>query len=127
MTYSMFGAMTIESALEELDKFPDDYVTDYGWVEAYSYRGFYQELSVDEGRTTIAQCKEVLQTAVGGTFIGYKGGEFVMKMSTGVWLAPWGDTGIPLTKDRFRLMRFEAEQEASLAADEEYYKCGCCG
>jgi hypothetical protein len=60
-----------------------------------SYRGYYADLAFspsDEPRIVaglLAECR----AAVGETFVGYKGGEFLMGVTTPLWVAPWGECG----------------------------------
>lgn len=64
--------------------------------EIRSWRGSYDELAVgwkyDNLRTkeTVGEFVARLQKAVGKTYEGYKGGEFVMTEDTPVWAACWG-------------------------------------
>lgn len=58
-----------------------------------SYRGYYCELAVapdgSEART-VGDFLAELKSAVGATFTGYKGGDFVMGLNTPVWAAARG-------------------------------------
>lgn len=60
----------------------------------HSYRGFYRFLALE--RTTdpvmVNQFRDMVESAIGGTFEGYKGGEYTMSRMTPVWVAPYGDT-----------------------------------
>lgn len=59
-----------------------------------SYRGYYSDLAFSPD--TPRPAADVLadaEKALGRTFIGYKGGEFVMDKVTPVWVAEYGDTG----------------------------------
>ena len=71
-----------------------------------SWRGSYSELAIEfkeEGNAPalkefIAQLKE----AIGKTYVGYKGGDFVMGKNTPLWVANYGNsgsTGVLDTKD----------------------------
>ena len=57
-----------------------------------SYRGFYRYLAVrrTDKPCTVKKFLELLQEAVGGIFIGYKGGEFKMTRHTFVWVSEYG-------------------------------------
>ncbi len=61
--------------------------------ELSSYRGYYSDLAFEptEKQTTVEglmiDCKKALDT----TFVGYKGGDFVMGSDTPLWLSPWGE------------------------------------
>jgi len=66
-----------------------------------SYRGYYDELALtftsDEFSKhrikTAGELLKLLESAIGKTFTGYKGGDFVMNENTPVWLANYGNTG----------------------------------
>ena len=62
-----------------------------------SWRGIYSELalgfSCEETPPTLDHFIETLKNAVGATFTGYKGGEYVMSENTPVWVANYGNSG----------------------------------
>lgn len=71
---------------------------EYAYPESIgSWRGSYDELSlrfVFEGEApTVASLLEKLNSAVGATYQGYKGGEFSMSKHTPVWVANYGNSG----------------------------------
>lgn len=101
----MYGALTIGTILRVLDELPAKHVTSYGWDDAYSYRGYYEELSVNRTKASVATMRAVLQGAVGRVMDGYKGGEYLMKLDTGVWVASWGAPGHPITVDTLELFK----------------------
>lgn len=61
-----------------------------------SYRGYYDQLAIgyqdkyDESMT-VAKLLEILTKSVGGTFHGYKGGNYTMDVTTPVWAANYGE------------------------------------
>jgi hypothetical protein len=60
-----------------------------------SYRGYYEDLALDyqTGATVhVADLLPQLRDALGRSFEGYKGGEFVMHRGTNVWVAPYGES-----------------------------------
>ena len=66
--------------------------------ELISYRGFYDHLAVtwkprvnSDDDMTVADFLAMLKGAVGQTFEGYKGGEYVMSRETPVWVDNYGD------------------------------------
>lgn len=71
-------------------------------AEPDSYRGYYSDLAFcadSEARNAgevLADCK----SALGGTFTGYKGGEFVMEADTPLWVAPYGCCGPAIVDTR---------------------------
>ena len=62
-----------------------------------SWRGSYAELALNfqaEGNElTATDFLKVLKDAVGKTFCGYKGGDYVMSRQTPVWVANYGNSG----------------------------------
>lgn len=63
--------------------------------ELMSWRGVYAELTLTPGRAdkpkTVAEVLSDAVAADGGTFEGYKGGDFTMDRSTPVWADDYGD------------------------------------
>lgn len=59
-----------------------------------SYRGYYCDLSVDRSEpgsiVTVESFLTICKDAMGRTFTGYKGGEFLMGDSTPVWISEYG-------------------------------------
>ena len=62
-----------------------------------SWRGSYSELALEfacNGEPMeFSAFLKMLKNAVGQTFLGYKGGEFVMTEDTPVWVANYGNCG----------------------------------
>lgn len=61
----------------------------------HSYRGWYERLAFEAGHdtSTVGQFRELLTSCLGGTFTGYKGGEYTMHKDTLVHLANYSQTG----------------------------------
>lgn len=63
----------------------------------HSYRGFYEDLAIGftteqaQGPTLDAFVAE-LRAAIGSTITGYKGGSYIVRPGTSVWVAQRGDT-----------------------------------
>lgn len=59
-----------------------------------SYRGYYDQLALSPCQTDkppkVSAVIDMLEGAVGKTYEGYKGGEFVMDLYTRVWIAEYG-------------------------------------
>lgn len=63
---------------------------------AMSYRGYYSDLAFDEvvaGTITVGDFLKECMKALGETFTGYKGGEFLMDEQTPLWVAEYGNCG----------------------------------
>lgn len=62
-----------------------------------SYRGFYDQLAIgytDQGpEATVHDVLTMLTRAVGDIFDGYKGGRFLMRSATPMWVANYGEAG----------------------------------
>jgi hypothetical protein len=61
--------------------------------EVESYRGYYSDLSFDvmsAAPKTAGQVLADLRAALGATFEGYKGGDFVMDSDTPLWVSAYG-------------------------------------
>lgn len=66
----------------------------FGFGRGDSYRGYYQDLAFEpKMNTTVGQMLREAKIALGGTYGGYKGGEFRMTEYTDCWLAYWGQEG----------------------------------
>lgn len=65
-------------------------------VDLDSWRGSYRELALsytkEEEKWSVACVLKTLQDAVGETFQGYKGGDFLMGKNTPVWVATYGNS-----------------------------------
>lgn len=83
------------SALETAD--PEAWVI-YDTIEEASpsapesYRGYYCDLSFPPSATPIKVCELLNEArdAIGHTFEGYKGGDFLMSAITPLWASPYG-------------------------------------
>ena len=75
------------------------------WVQTYpiedlklttiaSWRGIYEHLAIGyelgDGGMKVGPLLAECEAAVGNTFTGYKGGDYVAALDTPVWLANWG-------------------------------------
>lgn len=85
------------AALKPLDK---DKAVRFDFVHfkphgIHSYRGYYEQIALGYGHDhiTVAQLLELCSGALGKTFEGYKGGEFVMHSGTPVWVANHNESG----------------------------------
>ncbi len=90
---------TINKLIKKLRKFPDNAKivivdeegTTYKAGEFGSYRGYYDDMYVereeydDQKTETVKEFRERLQLAIGQTFEGYKGGDYMMNKDTPVW------------------------------------------
>ncbi len=99
--------MTLGTLIAELRGLPDDTELP-NFIRPHSYRGHYHDLAfrAGEGVRTAASLLGECEQAVGQTFVGYKGGEFIGHEHTPVWVAEYGCTGyriLALTNAQFVL------------------------
>lgn len=60
------------------------------------YGDSYEMKSIGKENPTVKEWIEVLKEAIGKTFVGYKGGDFLMGKNTPVWLAEYGNSSFKL-------------------------------
>ena len=62
---------------------------------AHSYRGYYCDLAfeLNDGMRLATELLTECKAAMGKTFGGYKGGDFVMDAQTPVWVVSYGCCG----------------------------------
>lgn len=91
--------MTLGDLINELSKLPDAAFIEFDSGERPDYlaswRGVYRELTLVPAepywRETVGGLLKECNTALGGTFEGYKGGENTMTEHTPVWADAWGE------------------------------------
>ena len=89
--------MTLGKEIAALEKMPSDSAV-INLRRPHSYRGYYCDLAFENDSGTcqawelLAECK----SAIGKVFEGYKGGNYIMKESTPVWIAEYGCSGVKL-------------------------------
>ncbi len=106
--YSFWGAMTLSSVIAGLRDLPRTAKVRRGFANPHSYRGYYEELAVEPAEAvSVASMIQALESAKGETFYGWKGGEYLMGDTTGVWIAVEGSTGVPVTDHWLDLIRLE--------------------
>ena len=64
-----------------------------GLAEPHSYRGYYEDLSLEIEETTLGASLRAAEDCVGTTFTGWSGGDYVMDNDTRVWCSPHGTSG----------------------------------
>ena len=84
-----------------------------------SWRGSYAELALnfesDGDKLSLSGFIQLLKSAVGKTFFGYKGGEYVMSRHTPVWVANYGNGGstaiIDVINDDYQVILITARRK----------------
>ena len=93
--------LTLGELIYELKKYePKEEVRfDFGYFEPGaidSYRGYYEQLAIsyrefENARMTVGVLLEMCKNALGNTFTGYKGGDYVMSEDTPLWASNRSD------------------------------------
>lgn len=81
----------LKDLISWLESQPPDAVVPHGFGHPLSYRGYYDQvafLPVENAR--IGDMLEHAKSALGATFMGYKGGEYTMHEYTNCWIADYG-------------------------------------
>lgn len=77
--------MKLKDLIELLEKFPADMHVAEGFGNPHSWRGVYAELAFEPvDNTTVGEMLREARSAVGETYTGWKGGDFVMTLETTV-------------------------------------------
>ena len=76
--------MTLDELIERLEKEDPALVVENGFGNPHSYRGYYERVAFEPvARTTIGDMLREAKSALGATYCGWKGGEYVMHGFTG--------------------------------------------
>ena len=95
--------MRLRDLIEFLKTQPPDKVFN-GFHRPHSYRGYYDELAFEpDEHARIGDMLSAAESALGKTFQGYKGGDYVMLEMTPVHIAEYGRCGEPITSANFKL------------------------
>ena len=89
--------MTLGKLIAELEGMPPGAKV-INMSRPHSYRGYYCDLAFenDEETCRAGELLAVCKSAMGKVFEGYKGGDYIMKESTPVWIAEYGCCGVKL-------------------------------
>jgi len=86
--------MNLGQLIQTLKQLPPDLVLPFGFCNAHSYRGYYEDLAFESiNNATVENMLLDAEEALGGVYPGYKGGEYMMTEKTAVWISNYGDTG----------------------------------
>ncbi len=89
--------MKLGELIKTLEKAPPEKIVPHGFGTPDSYRGYYEQLAFEPRKNvTVGEMLAYAKSALGQTFQGYKGGEYLMTEWTDVWIAEYGDTGEPI-------------------------------
>ena len=91
--------MVLKDLIERLKQEPKENVIRKGFGRSMSYRGDYSQLAfAPSENVTVGSMLEEAEYALGKTYQGYKGGDFVMDEYTYVFIAEYGSTGEQIGK-----------------------------
>lgn len=97
--------MTLNELITFLEKQDQALVLPTGFTHPHSYRGYYDELAFEPAAdVTVASMLAAAKSALGSTYHGWKGGEYVMHGWTDCWLAEEGRAGEGIGPVLLRLM-----------------------
>jgi hypothetical protein len=91
---AIMGQVTLGELIEILEAAPQDKIVRFGFAEADSYRGYYEELAFEPAENVlVADMLREAKQAMGKTYQGYKGGDYTMTAHTPCWIAKYGHCG----------------------------------
>jgi len=103
--------MILKDLIEWLEKQDPSTVVIDGFGSPHSDRGYYANLGFTPvERTTFGEMLKHAKSALGRTFVGWKGGEFVMGEYTRCYIGDYGDCGEEITSAHQRLWLLTAEK-----------------
>jgi hypothetical protein len=101
--------MTITEIINELRKIPSGTIIKHGFSNPDSYRGSYDCLGLEPVENVkVEDMITCLESAIGNTFEGYKGGDFTMYEDTECYMAEYGCCGEEINSFYVNLIKLEA-------------------
>ena len=87
--------MYLGDLIAYLEKLEPTLIAPRGFHNPHSYRGDYYDLAFEpmDGPIAAGDLLEIVRSARGQTFEGYKGGDYKMGDYTQTWIANYGETG----------------------------------
>lgn len=99
----MYGNMNLGKLIDWLEKQDQELIVKDGFSSPHSDRGSYDELAfTPEPESKISDMLAHAKSADGGTFEGWKGGDFTMSRSTSVYIGRYGECGEEITQTHFK-------------------------
>ena len=75
----------------------------FGFRNPHSYRGFYEGIAFEPAnKISVEEMLASAKDALGKTFQGWKGGDYIMGEHTPVYIGEYGDCGDPITPTHFK-------------------------
>ena len=122
--------LTLGALIALLEDEEDDSLPVRGLGALHSYRGYYSDLAF-EPTTSIVTVHDVLteaRSAMGRTFEGYKGGDYLMGEHTPLWVSQYGTPSgyklITLTREGDLLVPVTEFEEWDFDKEEEEERSG---
>ncbi len=99
----MNANMTLGDLIKWLEVQDQDLIVKDGFSSPHSDRGDYSELAfTPENESKISDMLANAKSAVGKTFLGWKGGDFEMGEHTPVYIGEYGSCGEEITSVHFK-------------------------
>lgn len=107
--------MTLEELISALEQCNPETVVPRGFHHPHSWRGDYAQLAFEPAKdVTVGSMLACAKEALGSTYVGYKGGHYVMDAYSDVYLAGYSTCGEELGPSLLEYMLWEAEREELL-------------
>ena len=108
----MYNPTTLGILIDWLAQQDQELIVKDGFGAPHSDRGSYAELAfAPREEAHIGDMLNYALSAVGGTFIGWKGGEFTMDRSTPVYIGEYGECGDAITPTHFKYWLLTAKKK----------------
>ena len=99
----MMANMTLSKLIEWLEQQEQELVVKDGFSTPHSDRGDYSELAFSpEPEAQIGEMLKHAKSALGTTFQGWKGGNYMMEEFTSVYIGELGESGEEITSTHFK-------------------------
>jgi hypothetical protein len=86
--------MRLGELIATLEKADPDMIVPVGFDNPHSYRGYYEQLAFEPAENvSVASMLAAAREALGSTYQGYKGGDYVMDEYSIVNIAWYGESG----------------------------------
>ena len=109
----MYGNMNLGELIDWLEKQDQELIVKDGFSSPHSDRGSYDELAfTPEPEAKISDMLTHAKSADGGTFGGWKGGDFTMSRSTSVYIGHYGECGEEITQTHFKYWLLSGRKES---------------
>lgn len=87
-------SLGLGALIARLEREDPNRILPLGFAEPHSYRGYYEQLAFEPRQNiAIGDMLAAARSALGRTFVGYKGGEYTMHKYVECWIANYGESG----------------------------------